>query len=148
MFQLFLAWPVESLLAGLCCLWQVPLILWALPITVRCSRLSVCFSCHTLEPVIFTRGPGCFQCLLGFRNQDLCSGCAHCSWGFTDSVPSHRLGQGNKSMCMCVCASMHVYTHICISFCIIHIIGRHIHARVHTYSSIHHRSDKPVSSTW
>ena len=96
----------KSLLAGSCIL-VCPIILSALLYFV--SQLAyTCLATSWNQP--FLQGvliP--FNCLVGFRNQDLCSWCTHCIWSVTASKSSQLTETGNKCVCVCVCVCVWVH---------------------------------------
>ena len=97
----------KSLLAGSCIL-VCPIILSALLYFV--SQLAyTCLATSWNQP--FLQGvliP--FNCLVGFRNQDLCSWCTHCIWSVTASKSSQLTETGNKCVCVCVCVCVYECT--------------------------------------
>ena len=84
-----------------------------LSITTGYSRQLVLSLPHPGRPVISPRSPGSFYCLVGFRNQDLCSRCGHCAWSVTASKTFQQTESGKKHVfvCMNTCACAHIDTY-------------------------------------
>ena len=77
----------------------------------RNCRLILYFPSWPLESGIFSKEPGSFWGGVVFRNLDLRTRDAHCSWDITDLRPFYLAEQGNARVHTRVCVCAHACTH-------------------------------------